>query len=86
MTPNGHPVKPAPPEVSLRERTRRAVRAEIVDAAMTLFLENGFDATTVEDIAQAAGISRRSYFRYFSSKDEALAEALAAIGDGKFQT
>ncbi|QVQ53409.1 TetR family transcriptional regulator [Spiractinospora alimapuensis] len=68
------------PEVSLRERTRRAVRAEIVDAAMNLFLSQGFEATTVEDIAHAAGISRRSYFRYFGSKDDAFAEALASFG------
>lgn len=67
-------------DLTLRERTRRAVRAEIVDAAMRLFLSQGFEATTVEEIAQAAGISRRSYFRYFANKDEAFAEALAAIG------
>ncbi len=67
-------------EVSLRERTRRAVRTEIVDAAMNLFLSQGFEATTIEEIAQAAGISRRSYFRYFASKDEAFAGALASIG------
>lgn len=56
------------------------MRAEIVGAAMSLFLSQGFGATTVEQIAQAAGISRRSYFRYFANKDEALAEALASIG------
>lgn len=67
-------------DLTLRERTRRAVRAEIVDAAMSLFLRQGFEATTVEEIAQAAGISRRSYFRYFANKDEAIAEALASIG------
>ncbi|TDQ50723.1 TetR family transcriptional regulator [Actinorugispora endophytica] len=66
--------------MSLRERTRRAVRGEIAEAAMGLFLEKGFDSTTVEEIAQAAGISRRSYFRYFTGKDEALAGALEAIG------
>lgn len=65
---------------SLRQRTRRVVRAEIVEAAMELFLSRGFDETTVEEIAQSAGISRRSYFRYFASKDEALAEGLASIG------
>lgn len=67
-------------ELSLRERTRRAVRTEIVDAAMSLFLSQGFEATTIEEIAHAAGISRRSYFRYFASKDEVLAGALTAIG------
>jgi AcrR family transcriptional regulator len=68
-------------EVSLRERTRRAVRNEIAHAAMGLFMTHGFESTTVEQIAQSAGISRRSFFRYFASKDEALAAGLAAIGD-----
>ncbi len=67
-------------DMSLRERTRRAVRTEIVEAAMGLFLSQGFETTTVEEISQAAGISRRSYFRYFASKDEAFAAALASIG------
>lgn len=66
---------------SLRERTRRAVRGEIVEAAMGLFLSRGFEETTVEEIAHTAGISRRSYFRYFSSKDDALVEGLAAVGE-----
>ncbi|WP_432958378.1 TetR/AcrR family transcriptional regulator [Micromonospora haikouensis] len=65
-------------DLSLRDRARRAVRAEIVDAALGVFLSQGFEATTVEEIAQAAGISRRSYFRYFASKEEVLSEALAS--------
>lgn len=68
-------------QVGLRERARRAVRGEIVEAAMELFLTQGFEATTVEQIAQAAGISRRSYFRYFASKDEAFTEGLTSIGN-----
>jgi AcrR family transcriptional regulator len=67
-------------KVSLRERTRNAVRSEIANAAMELFLAQTFEGTTVEEIAQSAGISRRSYFRYFSSKEEALAEGLVSIG------
>ncbi|NJQ00699.1 TetR/AcrR family transcriptional regulator [Streptomyces zingiberis] len=67
-------------ELNLRERTRRAVRSEIVSAAMDVFCRQGFENTTVEEIARAAGISRRSYFRYFPSKDAALAEGLAVIG------
>jgi AcrR family transcriptional regulator len=47
---------------------------------MALFLSRGFAETTVEDIAKSAGISRRSYFRYFASKEAALAEGLAAVG------
>jgi AcrR family transcriptional regulator len=69
-------------KLSLRDRTRRAVRAEILEAAMRLFLSQGYEATTIEEIAEEAGISRRSYFRYFVSKDDALAEALTAIGQG----
>ncbi len=48
---------------------------------MELFLDQGFEETTVEEIAQAAGISRRSYFRYFASKDDALAAGLAIVGE-----
>lgn len=67
--------------LSLRERTRILVRGEIVNAAMTLFLKQGFDNTSVDDIAQETGISRRSYFRYFASKDDALAAGLTSIGN-----
>ena len=53
---------------------------------MGLFLSQGFEATTVEDIGKAAGISRRSYFRYFGSKDEAFIEGLASFGDAIAET
>ncbi|NJQ15831.1 TetR/AcrR family transcriptional regulator [Streptomyces bohaiensis] len=66
---------------SLRERTRRAVRAEIAEAAMRLFTEHGFDATTVDQIAAAAGISRRSFFHYFGSKEDLVMGDTAAIGE-----
>ncbi|MDR7301611.1 TetR family transcriptional regulator [Haloactinomyces albus] len=57
-------------QLGLRERTRRAVRNEIAEVANALFVERGFEATTIEDIAAAAGISQRSVLRYFPSKDE----------------
>lgn len=44
--------------------------AEISHVALRLFHERGFDATTIDDIATAAGISRRTYFRYFESKND----------------
>lgn len=44
--------------------------AEISHAALRLFHEHGFEATTIDDIAAAAGISRRTYFRYFESKND----------------
>jgi AcrR family transcriptional regulator len=55
--------------LSLRERTRRAVQAELIDVAQTLFVDQGYEATTVDQIAAAAGMSRRSFFRYFASKE-----------------
>lgn len=65
----------------LRERTRRAVRDELAIAALGLFLEQGFEATTTEQIAEVAGVSRRSFFRYFASKDDVLAHFLTLPGE-----
>lgn len=48
---------------------------------MALFLERGFDATTVDQIAEAAGISRRSFFRYFETKEDVVLGDLAALGE-----
>jgi len=45
-------------------------RAELEQAAFALFAANGFDATTVDEIAAAAGIGRRTFFRYFPSKND----------------
>jgi len=58
---------------SLQSRKRQLVRDAIYDAAIVLFAKKGFDETTVEEVADAAGISRRSFFRYFGSKDDLLA-------------
>jgi AcrR family transcriptional regulator len=74
---------------TLRDHARDAVRAEVQRHAWVLFAEDGFEATTVDRIAAAAGMSRRTFFRYFASKDDlvlarmvesgtALVEALAA--------
>lgn len=62
-------VKQPKPE-TLAERTRRAVSNELVDAAQALFAEKGYEQVTIDEIAEATGISRRSFFRYFASKDE----------------
>ncbi|MBB0243609.1 TetR family transcriptional regulator [Streptomyces alkaliphilus] len=66
---------------SLRERKRRAVRTEITDTAMRLFAENGFEATTIDRIAAAAGISRRTFFHYFGSKEELVLGDTEALGE-----
>lgn len=60
------------PKPTLRELSRQASRQRISDVAIELFCERGYDATTVEEIATAAGISERTFFRYFATKDEAF--------------
>ena len=57
------------------------MQQEITDAALELFLERGFDATTVDQIAEAAGISRRSFFRYFDTKEDVVLGDLTALGE-----
>jgi AcrR family transcriptional regulator len=71
----------AQPPRDLRRRARDAVRAEIAETAFQLFTERGFAQTTVDDIAAAAGLSRRSFFRYFASKEDAVLGMLNAVGD-----
>lgn len=59
-------------EPTLRDRKHALVRAELAQIALAQVLERGFDAVTVDDLAAAAGVSRRSFFRYFASKEEAV--------------
>jgi AcrR family transcriptional regulator len=56
----------------LRERKRQQTRERLTRVAMALFLERGFEATTLDDIAAAADISRRSFFHYFGSKEDVV--------------
>jgi AcrR family transcriptional regulator len=66
--------KPAanPLATGLRARKRQQTRERLTRSAMTLFLERGFEATTLDDIAAAADISRRSFFHYFESKEDVV--------------
>lgn len=59
-------------ELSLREQKRLETRLRIEDAATLLVDEHGFAAVTVEEICEKAGISRRTFFNYFDSKDSAV--------------
>jgi AcrR family transcriptional regulator len=56
----------------LRERKRRETFQRIADVGLRLFLAKGYEATTLDEIAAAAGISRRTFFYYFESKDDVL--------------
>jgi mycofactocin system transcriptional regulator len=56
-----------PPRLGRQPSTSHA---ELSHIALTMFIERGFDNTTVDDIAAAAGIGRRTFFRYFSSKND----------------
>jgi AcrR family transcriptional regulator len=64
----------------LRDRARRAMRAEVAVVALDLFAERGFDSTTVDDIARAAGMSRTSFFRYFPTKEDVVLGHLDELG------
>lgn len=58
------------PEVSIATRKRLAVQREVTEIALDLFAREGFEETTVDRIAAAAGMSRRTFFRYFATKEE----------------
>ena len=64
--------KPAAIAPGLRQRKRQQTRERLTRAAMALFLERGFEATTLDDIAAASDISRRSFFHYFESKEDVV--------------
>ena len=64
------PVKPASRPQSSAQRLK--VRRELAAAAMELFETKGYEATTVDEIAAAAGVARRTFFRHFRSKEEAI--------------
>ena len=64
----------------LRERTRQAVRDQLMAVAWELFVQQGYDATTVDEIAEAAGMSQRSFFRYFASKEDVVLVKFEAVG------
>jgi AcrR family transcriptional regulator len=80
-------------EAGLRERKRQETFVRIGEASLRLFVEQGYEHTTLEQIAEAAGISRRTFFSYFKAKDDVLVglqcdgfvQALVRVFDGVTQ-
>ncbi|QES05750.1 TetR family transcriptional regulator [Streptomyces venezuelae] len=70
-----------PPTRTLTERRKAATQLDIARAAAELFTERGPDGTTAEDIALRAGVALRTFYRYFRSKQDAVAPLLAGGGD-----
>lgn len=57
------------------------MRTETFETALALFLTQGFEATTVEQIAEAAGMSKSSFFRYFASKEDVVIDRVDQLID-----
>src|SRR5205085_1712990 len=70
----------------LRERKKRQTREALTRAALELFVERGYDETTLAEIAEAAGVSTRTIFAYFSGKEDILFSTLQTVLDALGRT
>ncbi|MEU6995980.1 TetR family transcriptional regulator [Streptomyces sp. NPDC046465] len=68
------------PKLSMAERKRRLVSDELTESALQLLALKGYDAVTIDEIVAAAGVSRRTFFRYFASKEDVVVQFLADMG------
>lgn len=66
---------------SLREQTRVVVRSLLAQTALELFAAQGFDNTTIDEVAAAAGVSRRTLFNYFRNKEDLALSGLSEQGE-----
>jgi AcrR family transcriptional regulator len=66
------------PPLGLRERKKQATREALREAALRLAVEHGPDQVRVEEIAEAAGVSARTYNNYFASREQAIVAAITA--------
>jgi AcrR family transcriptional regulator len=69
------------PLTSLSERKRELVRDELAEAAVRVLAFQGFEDTTVDQIVAAVGVSRRTFFRYFQSKEDVIVHLVAGAGN-----
>ena len=65
----------------LREQTRSVVRSLLARTAIELFAAQGYDNTTLDEVAAAAGVSRRTLFNYFRNKEDLALSSLAEQGE-----
>nr|WP_286131473.1 MULTISPECIES: TetR family transcriptional regulator [Actinomycetes] len=66
--------------VSAPTRIREQIRTELIEAASSQFLQRGLTATTIDDIVNEVGVSRRTFFRYFPTKEDAVLQPVEAVG------
>src|SRR5215471_13326747 len=70
------PDTPARPAEGLRERKKRLMRQQLSDTATQMFLERGFDAVRVAEVAEACGVSEKTVFNYFPTKESLVLDRL----------
>lgn len=70
--PRALPPHPAPVRQGLRERKKQRTRDALLHAALELFVSQGYEQTTVDEIAGAVDVSQRTFFRYFAGKEETV--------------
>ena len=68
-----------PQAEGLRERKKRLMRQQLSDTATQMFLEQGFDAVRVTDIAEACGVSEKTVFNYFPTKESLILDRLESM-------
>jgi AcrR family transcriptional regulator len=75
------PSPPPSPQLPLRERKKLRTRHALAETALTLFTERGFDEVTLNELVDRVEISKRTFFRHFSSKEDVAIAAEAELWD-----
>src|SRR6476469_3309432 len=70
---------PADQAEGLRERKKRLMRQQLSDTATRMFLDRGFDAVRVAEVAEACGVSQKTVFNYFPTKESLVLDRLEAM-------
>ena len=73
------PDSPAPAGERLRERKKRLMRQQLSDTATRMFLNRGFDAVRVAEVAEACGVSEKTVFNYFPTKESLILDRLGGL-------